>query len=96
MITRIVKMTFNEDETKKFLAVFHKHSNQIRNFNGCEGLILLRDINNSNIFFTYSHWLAESDLENYRNSELFANVWETVKKYFSAKPEAWSCETLYP
>jgi heme-degrading monooxygenase HmoA len=51
---------------------------------------LLNEINHSNIFFTYSIWDSEEHLNNYRKSELFANVWEKTKVLFDAKPEAWS------
>jgi len=46
------------------------------------------------VFFTYSYWNDESDLENYRKSELFKNIWSATKKNFSAKPEAWSVHKL--
>ncbi len=94
MITRIVKMTFREENANDFLTVFDSNAELIRNFKGCEGVTLLRDKTNINIFFTYSHWLSESDLELYRNSELFENVWGKVKQYFIARPEAWSCEAI--
>jgi hypothetical protein len=35
---------------------------------------------------------TEADLENYRNSELFYDVWTFTKKLF--KPEAWSVDKL--
>ena len=45
-------------------------------------------------FFTYSYWDSENDLNNYRKSELFNEVWTFTKKLFNAKPEAWSVEKL--
>ena len=45
-------------------------------------LELYQDKNNPEIFFTYSYWDKEEDLEHYRNSELFKNVWIQTKKYF--------------
>ena len=59
---------------------------------GCSHLELLNDINSPNIYFTYSYWNDETDLNNYRNSELFASVWSKTKILFCAKPEAWSVE----
>jgi len=44
-------------------------------------------------FFTYSKWEKESDLETYRNSELFKGVWATTKPMFEAKANAWSVDT---
>lgn len=94
MITRIVKMTFAEESVGDFLANFQKNKEQIRNFPGCHKLILLRDHQNPNVFFTYSWWSQATDLENYRQSELFQGVWSFTKSLFSAKPEAWSTEAL--
>jgi heme-degrading monooxygenase HmoA len=83
-------MTFREEETENFLKIFNGSSSLIRNFQGCQRLELLRDKNDPRIFFTYSHWNAENDLQNYRHSELFAQVWSRTKVLFAEKPEAWS------
>ena len=55
---------------------------------------LYQDKTNPNVFFTYSYWDNESDLENYRNSDLFKGVWAKTKPLFNAKPEAWSVDKL--
>jgi len=94
MITRIVKLTFAEQHVQDFLQVFDDSAHLIRGFSGCQSMILLRDKTNSNVFFTYSIWEDESDLEMYRKSELFGKVWGTVKQYFAARPEAWSCDVV--
>ncbi|RDK87394.1 putative quinol monooxygenase [Marinirhabdus gelatinilytica] len=90
MFTRIVKMEFKEAEIDSFLANFEKVKEKIRSFTGCEHLRLLRDKNDANIFFTYSKWQTEDDLEEYRNSELFKGVWATTKPKFRCKAQAWS------
>ena len=94
MITRIVKMTFKAEEVENFLANFEKHKSQIRAFEGCEKLLLLQDKKNPNVYFTYSWWKDESNLEAYRYSDLFQGVWAYTKSLFSAKPEAWSTEQI--
>ena len=48
--------------------------------------------NNPEIFFTYSYWNDEQDLENYRKSELFKTVWAKTKMFFNDKPLAWSVD----
>jgi heme-degrading monooxygenase HmoA len=83
-------MNFKEENIDRFLEVFNSSKHLIRNFEGCSHLELLNDINNKNIFFTYSYWAKEQDLENYRNSELFKGVWSETKILFNAKAEAWS------
>ena len=90
MIKRIVKMTFKLDEIETFKALFNERKEQIRHFEGCQYLELLQGKNQSNIFFTYSFWNSESDLNNYRHSDLFKDTWAKTKILFDAKPEAWS------
>jgi len=90
MIVRIVKLTFREEEVETFKKLFEQKKDKIRNFEGCLHLKLLQGLNQSNVFFTYSHWDSEDDLNNYRYSELFAETWAATKLLFSAKAEAWS------
>ena len=92
MIIRIVKMTFDQKKVNEFLEIFNSSKQYIRNFKGCTHLELLNDINSTNIFFTYSYWESENDLNNYRNSELFNTVWNKTKVLFSAKVETWTVE----
>ena len=92
MIIRIVKMTFEEDKTNEFEALFNSNKTKIRSFEGCIHLELLKDINQPNIYFTYSFWEDPKYLSQYRDSELFEVVWGNTKKLFSAKPEAWSVQ----
>ena len=94
MLVRIVKMSFNPLKIEEFVANFEKHKALIRNFSGCRLLELYRDKTHTNIFFTYSYWDNEADLENYRQSELFAAVWSQTKVLFNDKPQAWSVEKM--
>ena len=94
MFIRIVKMRFQEDKIEAFLNNFEEVKHHIRNFEGNRFLELYQDKNDKRIFFTYSYWETEDDLENYRRSELFYDVWTFTKKLFNAKPEAWSVDKL--
>lgn len=94
MIKRIVKLTFKESEVETFLKIFENKKKKIRNFPGCLHLELWRDANQPNIFFTYSYWGSEDDLNAYRYSELFKETWKNTKVLFSGKPEAWSVEMI--
>jgi quinol monooxygenase YgiN len=94
MIIRIVKMTFKPENREKFLAVFSASKELIRNFEGCKNLKLLNDKKNRAVFFTYSLWESEVNLEHYRNSELFKSTWAKTKILFSDKPEVWTTEAL--
>ena len=92
MFVRIVKMGFHEVHIATFLTNFNAKKEFIRNSNGCQLLELYRDKNDPTIFFTYSYWETEQDLENYRNSDLFKGVWTQTKILFNKKPEAWSVD----
>ena len=90
MIIRVVKMTFIEDCIADFTALFEAREETIRNFKGCAHVELWQDSANRNIFFTYSHWETQADLDNYRFSEFFKDTWGRTKVLFAGKPEAWS------
>lgn len=94
MLVRIVKMSFNSDKIDEFLSNFEANKTKIRHFEGCKFLELYRDKDNTNIFFTYSYWVSENDLNAYRDSDLFKGVWAKTKPLFNAKPEAWSVDKL--
>lgn len=94
MLVRIVKLSLMEDKIETFLSNFEKQKYDIRNFDGCRLLELYRDKERSNIFFTYSYWTAEEALNNYRNSDLFKEIWTETKTFFKDKPEAWSIDKL--
>lgn len=94
MFIRIVKMEFRADQVTPFLEHFEQIKHLIRNFPGCCHLELYRDKKHPNIFFTYSKWNQETDLENYRNSPLFKDVWSLTKSRFAKKAEAWSVDVL--
>ncbi|MGV9004015.1 putative quinol monooxygenase [Flavobacterium sp.] len=94
MFIRIVKMSFHQENIPKFLENFDEMKEKIRNSDGNRFLELYQDKNDSCIFFTYSFWETEQDLENYRHSALFDEVWTFTKKLFNDKPEAWSVDKL--
>ena len=94
MFVRIVKMSFQPEKIPTFFENFNQKKENIRNFPGCRLLELYRDKTNPNIFFTYSYWDKEEDLENYRHSELFKNIWAETKVFFNDKPQAWSVDKV--
>jgi autoinducer 2-degrading protein len=94
MFVRIVKMSFSEEHIADFLDNFENNKHNIRNFKGCKLLELYRDKKDPNIFFTYSYWETEYDLEQYRQSDLFKSIWSKTKVFFNKKPEAWSIDKV--
>ena len=94
MFVRIVKLSFHQENIPAFLENFELMKEKIRNAPGNRFLELYQDKDNKCIFFTYSYWETEEDLENYRKSELFYDVWSFTKKLFNDKTEAWSVDKL--
>ena len=90
MIVRIVQMTFREDAIKEFSSLFEERKQTIRNFPGCMHLELWQDSTHENVFFTYSIWNSEADLNHYRFSDFFKDTWGRTKALFAEKPNAWS------
>lgn len=96
MITRVVKMTFREDEIQSFEQIFAESAALIESFEGCGEVKLMRDISHNNVFFTLSKWQTEEHLQIYRSSILFKTTWARVKPLFSEKAEAWSLLNITP
>jgi heme-degrading monooxygenase HmoA len=82
MFVRIVKLSFTKHSL--FLENFESIKERIRCAPGNRLLELYQDKENKSIFFTYSYWDTEEDLENYRNSEFFNEVWTFTKNYSTA------------
>ena len=96
MITRLVKLTIRPDSAAEFEAIFYRTQALIENFQGCQKTNLFRVAGTESQYFTISYWNNEESLESYRASELFRNVWSTVKPLFSSKAEAWTLNGVIP
>lgn len=83
-------MTFRPEAVDDFLNIFESSKHNIRHQPGCKSLKLVQDSERPHIFFTISEWEDPACLEQYRNSELFKEVWADTKKLFAEKAEAWS------
>lgn len=92
MITRIVKLTLKEEFCSEFQNIFIEKNRAIADRPGCLNVKLVQDIKTKGVFFTISEWESEADLNNYRNSELFQDIWPKVKAMFADKAQAWSTE----
>lgn len=84
-------MSFDPEKVHEFETLFQSVKSKIAAFEGCEGLLLLRDAEANHVFFTYSYWQSEWHLNKYRDSELFKHTWNATKQLFIDKPMAWSC-----
>ena len=90
MITRIVKLTFKEENLDAFHNIWKESKARIAAFEGCHFVEMLQSKNPKNVCFTYSIWDNEDALNLYRNSDLFKSTWARTKVLFDDKPQAWS------
>lgn len=91
-IIRIVHLHVAPQHRSSFEAYVAQKITVVAAQPGCLSATWLRADDGS--YFTYSHWLAEEFLENYRKSATFAEIWPTLKAWFDAPAHAWSCEAL--
>ena len=94
MIKRIVKMSFQSEHVPQFLALFDRVRERILAQPGCHHVELWQDIRAPNELMTYSVWESEQDLNTYRNTPLFEEVWRTTKSYFADRAQAWSVHMI--
>ncbi len=96
MITRIVKLTIKPSRYPEFIRTYSEAQKTIRTFEGCVELSVYNDVHHPSVIFTLSKWRSENDLDHYRFSEFFKDMWSKVKPMFDAKAEAWSLEAIRP
>lgn len=95
MLTRIVQLEFELDKIDAFLSYFDRINQMVNTFPGCSGVKLYQDIHLPTKIITYSHWIDEVALNNYRNSDAFNEIWSTIKPWFCEKPQAWSLNAYF-
>ncbi len=83
-------MEFQQERVDEFIEFFETIKGKIRGFSGCYHLELCKDAKLDHVYYTFSRWESEEDLDNYRHSELFEEVWEKTKKMFGGQPLAYS------
>ncbi len=83
-------MEFKPEKVNDFLELFETVKDKISTFPGCKHLELCKDAKLDHVYYTFSKWEGEEDLENYRHSELFEGTWAKTKILFGGKPLAYS------
>ena len=92
MLLRIVKMEFDLAQVGAFDDLFAQSQSRIEAMPGCHGVSLIKGLGDQPIRTTLSWWERDSDLQAYRKSALFGEVWPKTKAMFSAPPVAWSSD----
>jgi autoinducer 2-degrading protein len=90
MLVRLVKLTIAADQIETFKIHFDSVKDKIRSSKGNLHVELWQDMHDPQMFFTHSHWESYEDLEAYRQSAFFDDVWRYTKTMFSDKAQAWS------
>lgn len=95
MIKRIVMMELLPDQEAAFLNIFNGVKKEIRSQPGCEGLEVLTSRSGGHLsVWTISLWENESNLDQYRDSDLFRQTWSAVKPLFAAKAKVWTLHSI--
>ncbi|GGF18874.1 monooxygenase [Hymenobacter cavernae] len=89
-------MTFRPDAVADFLRIFGASEEKIRQVPGCRHLELWQDVDQPQVYCTYSHWDSVAALDDYRRSALFGEVWPATKALFMAPPLAFSVQQVIP
>jgi len=95
VIVRIVHMEFLPEKRTAFLALFEQYKADIAAQVGCRDLKLVQDVAHTSNISTVSVWDDQKDLDAYRKSALFAQVWPATKALFAAPATAQSHTVLW-
>lgn len=90
MLVRIVQLHIEPELLSRFLELYSSHQSTIAGFKGCKEVKLLQDSKQPERVATLSLWNSEEDLNHYRYSEFFKNLWAQVKPMFASPAQAWS------
>lgn len=91
-LLRIVKMDFLPVEVQSFDELFEEIHHEIEAMPGCKKVMLLKSGTNTSQRTTLSWWDSESDLNAYRTSRFFGDIWPQTKAKFQSQPVAWSLD----
>jgi heme-degrading monooxygenase HmoA len=94
MIVRLVSLKLKPDKRGEFEQLFAQSYPRLKSLPGCLSLQLLGDVNGQGDYLTVSHWRTLADLEAYRTSSLFEEIWPQVKALLRDRPWTESYELL--
>lgn len=92
MIVRVVKLTFSPATVGAFDALYTQFEARIQAHQGCQMVRAMKVQGQPCQRATLSFWETQEDLDVYRKSTLFGEVWPATKALFAAPPEAQSYE----
>lgn len=95
MILRVVKMKVDERKLEAYrLFMDNLHEEKLR-MPGCLHFDFFNEKKNSNIFYSYTIWENVKFLKEYKKSDLFKEVIQTLRSLCSEEPQAWTIENVF-
>ena len=94
MITRIIKLRL-KDSTDEFIKYINSIHDEIFQFTGCHNMEVLNDKDDPKVFFIYTIWKNETELNKFRNSSFNRNFWNTLQDLCESRPEVWTVENIF-
>lgn len=99
-ILRVVRMTLVPSEVENFKSHFSCIQSEIVAMPGCRSVHLCVDKDAPHRLTTFSIWDSEMDLNNYRKSEWFGQIWPQTKAKLERPAEAttyfWDSALTFP
>lgn len=96
MIHRVVRMTLQHEHVDAFMELFRRVHGTIEAQPGCLSVTLWVDTRWPDIVTTYSQWVSEDALNDYRHTPFFKETWAQTRVLFAAPADATSYTTAYP
>ena len=91
MIKRVVRLTLKDDASiNAFQEIYRSRNPFTKGVKGCREVKVLKDVDHDDVYYTFSIWDSNEDLEAYRQSNYFAETWPMVKAQLAKRAEAFS------
>ncbi len=88
-------MTLKEAHVDSFKKRIPIISIEVRRVSGCMHNDIFRDKNKDNVFYSYTIWNSEEDIEKYLNSQYYKEIWNDLWDYFKIEPQAWKIDNIF-
>ncbi len=95
MILRVVKLKVDPRKMEAFqLFMENLHDEKLR-LNGCLHFDFFNERQNPNIFYSYTIWEHEKFLKQYKKTDLFKEVVQTLRELCIDEPQAWTIQNVF-
>ena len=95
MIIRVVKIPIKDASINSFIKRIPIISNEVRRVSGCIHNDIFRDKMKENIFYSYTIWNSDEDIEKYLGSQYYKDIWGDLWDYFEGTPKSWKIDNIF-